>query len=315
MLSRVAEHIYWMARYLERAENTARMVSVNAMLLMDLPPGYGPGWNSLIAITGSEQEFYGRYATNDEDSVVRFLLADPGNPGSILRALIAARSNARTIRDILPREGWEQLNALYHFASDHIDRGHSKPGRDAYLKRIVLGAQTLAGLLDGTMSHDIGYQFLRIGRYLERADMTTRIIDVRSADPLPRRPAATAALENVQWMSVLKSLSAYHMYRRAMQVRVQRGDVLRFLFQDSEFPRAFYHCLGAIADALATLDRSEGAAAVVANLQRTTRGTEIAVLSEAELHQFIDDLQIGIGELHGEILQTWFSPAPQVAQQ
>ena len=138
----------------------------------------------------------------------------------------------------------------------------------AYLSRIIRGAQTLAGMLDGTMSHDVGYEFLRIGRNLERADMTTRIIDVRSADLLAQADTDLRPFENIQWMSVLKSLTAYQMYRRTMQVRVRRSDALRFLLQDQAFPRAFYHCVVAAETGIAGLPRPERAARVTAHLKR-----------------------------------------------
>ncbi|HEY5720298.1 MAG TPA: alpha-E domain-containing protein, partial [Gammaproteobacteria bacterium] len=248
MLSRVAENLYWMARYIERAENTARLVGVNANLLLDLPRGIAPGWEPLIEITGSAGLFRERYAEPSERNVVRFLIADMDNPGAILASLRAARENCRTIRDIVPREVWELLNELYLYARDEVNVGLTKKGRHAYLKQVILSVQTLTGLLVGTMNHDAGYQFMRIGRNLERADMTTRIIDVRSASLLDDAPVELRPFENIQWVSVLKSLTGYQMYRRSMQASVRQGDVRRFLFQHGEFPRSVLHTLGAVGE-------------------------------------------------------------------
>lgn len=255
MLSRVAENIYWMARYIERAENTARLVMVNTNLLLDLPRGLQPEWQPIIEILGTEAVFLQNNEEFNERSVLKFLIADPQSPSSILYSLQLARENARTIRDIIPREGWEQVNDLYLMAKNNAASGYTKKGRYDYLKNIVLGAQTITGLLAGTMLHDIGYDFLKMGRNLERAEMTTRIIDVRSANLLEEHEGL-APYENIQWMSVLKSLTAYQMYRRTIQVRVRRKDVLKFLLKDKQFPRSFFHNLLEVKSCLQGLPRS-----------------------------------------------------------
>jgi uncharacterized alpha-E superfamily protein len=243
MLSRVAENIYWMARYIERAENTARLINVNTFLLLDLPKKVRFGWMPLIEITGSGKLYKQLYNDETERSGVRFLVGDEDNPGSLVASVAQARENVRTIRDVVPRETSEQINELYLFARNNLARGLTHAGRFEYLKSIILRCQTITGLLAGTMVHDAGYDFLRMGRNLERADMTTRLIDVRSANLLPDVSVDLRPFENVQWMSVLKSLSGYQAYRRIMQVNVRRPEVLRFLFQEKNFPRAFYHAI------------------------------------------------------------------------
>jgi uncharacterized alpha-E superfamily protein len=316
MLSRVAENLYWLGRYVERAENTARMANVNANLLLDLPKGATPEWQPLIAITGAEGAYLERHgAAYDERSVLRFLIGETGNPGSILCSLSYARENARTMRDFIPREAWEQINEMYLFAKDNVSSGLSKRGRYGYLKRIILGAQTLAGMLSGTMTNDAGYEFLRIGRNLERADMTIRIVDVRSASLLPDDPKALRPFENILWMSVLKSLTAYQMYRRKMQVRVNRGDVLRFLFKDVDFPRALLHCLAVVEHALWRLPRNDVPLRATTRLQRTVQAAEVSAMSQSELHHFIDQLELSLGHLSDEISRTYFLvQAPGQAQ-
>jgi uncharacterized alpha-E superfamily protein len=313
MLSRVAENIYWLARYVERAEDTARIVTVNANLLLDLPKGIDPGWRPLIDITGANALFEELHKDYTERHVLRFLLADERHSGSILSALTAARENCRTIRDVVPREAWEQLNELYLFARDGLQAGLTKRGRHPYLKRLILGAQTITGLLAGTMLHDQGYHFLRIGRNLERADMTTRIVDVRSANLLPAEAAELRPFQTIQWVSVLKSMTAYQMYRRSQQVRVQRAAVLRFLFQSLAFPRAVHHCSEAVRASLESLPRNEAALRVVGRLKRNLLNTKVERLSQSELHAFVDELQLDIGDLHAEIARTWFRPALEQA--
>lgn len=306
MLSRVAENIYWMARYVERAENTARMINVNANLLLDLPKGFAPGWAPLVAITGAEASYRERYGSCDERNVLKFLVGDTANATSILSSLSFARENTRTIRDIVPREAWEQINELFLFARDNLNSGLSKRGRYAYLKHVIVGAQTLVGLLDGTMNQDSGYDFLRIGRSLERADMTTRIVDVRSANLLPDDTPGLRPFENIQWVSVLKSLTGYQMYRRKMQARVRRSAALNFLLKDKEFPRALYHCLSVAEHSLWRLPQNDGPLRATARLQRMVTAADLPPMSQTRLHEFIDHLQIGLGELHDEIARTYF---------
>jgi uncharacterized alpha-E superfamily protein len=307
MLSRVAENLYWLARYVERAENTARIVTVNANLLLDLPKGVAPGWRPLVDITGANALFQELHKDYGERQVVRFLLAEERHAGSILTALSAARENCRTIRDIVPREFWEQINGLHLFASGELQKGLAKTGRHAYLRELVLRCQTLAGLLDGTMLHDQGFEFLRLGRYLERADMTTRIADVQSATLLPEADEGRP-YDNIQWVSVLKSMTAYQMYRRSEQVRVQRAPVLRFIFKNPLFPRSVRWCIDHARGGLDRLPRNEASLREVGRILRLVDAVELPALSQAELHDFVDDVQLGIANLHDEIAGTWFPP-------
>ena len=156
MLSRVAENIYWLARYLDRAENTARLVNINANLLLDLPPEYRPGWLALIDITGSRDLFDARKMRTEERDIVHFLIADLDSPGSILSSVRAARENARTLRDVLPNEVWEHMNELFMEIKEALPTALSKRSRFHFLQRIIRGMQTLTGELEGTMSrrHD-----------------------------------------------------------------------------------------------------------------------------------------------------------------
>lgn len=306
MLSRVACNIYWMARYIERAENTARLINVNTHLLLDLPKRIRLGWEPIVDIASSRDFFYGLYDNADERSVVRFMVSDQRNSGSVLSSLGMARENARTIRDIIPREAWEQINELYlngkHNAQSVLTQRH----RYDYLRTIILGAQTITGLLAGTMTHDEGYMFLRMGRNLERGDMTTRIIDVRSATLLPELPEELTPFENLQWMSVLKSLTAYQMYRRQMRLRIRRPDVLKFLLQEERFPRAFRHSLREVMGCLAELPRHDRPLQLGIRLERKLMRAKPERLTQQKLHDFIDALQLGLIRIDNCIGDTYF---------
>lgn len=306
MLSRVAENVYWMARYIERAENTARLINVNTNLILDLPRSANVGWYPLIEITGSDELFAQHNDSPDEKNVLRFMIADTMNTGSIVSSLQSARENARTIRDIIPRETWERINDIYLYSKKNAQSGIARKHRYEYMQSVILGAQTITGQLAGTMIHDVGYDFLRVGRNLERADMTTRIIDVRSGDLLENEHESLTPYENIQWMSVLKSLTAYQMYRRTIQVRVRRPDVLKFLLKERKFPRAFYHTICEVESCLKHMPRNREIIKQLKDLEKIVLDADPAMLKQNELHSFLDSLQIRLIDIHTSITSTYF---------
>ena len=312
MLSRVAERVYWLARYLERAENTARLLNVYSNLLLDLPKGTHIGWHTLVQITGFEEAFSAANKSNDERSVIRFLLAEQ-NGVSILSILSMLRENARTTREIIPSEAFEQINNLYIYAKENVTHGIARGPRHKLFEEIIVNCQQLTGLLAGTMSLNNAYNFIQIGRYLERADMTTRIVDVGSSSLLPdltkhseARAPEERPFENILWMNVLRSLSAYQMYRQHVQDRVNGEDVVMFLLQDKAFPRALAHCLTQVSDCLTDLPHNKNALRQVAGALHRVGEAKIPELLSSGLLQFIDDLQVDIAAVHEEISHTWF---------
>ena len=309
MLSRVAENLYWAGRYLQRAENTARLIGVNANLVLDLPRGVTFGWQPLVDISGASERYSELYKEADETGVVRFLALDDRNASSILSSLRQSRECLRTTRECMPTEVWERLNDLYLFVQEKGERGIARARRQEFLQQVVEGAILIYGMLTTNMSRDVGFQVLRIGTNLEQADMTTRIIDVRSTTLVRRKGAEDLApFQNIQWMSVLKSLTAYQMYRRTLKSRVEGPGVLRFLLQDRDFPRSVTFCLGMIAS---TLPRLPPQRKVERALQRTralVQDASIAGLIESErgLHRLVDEIQIGLADLHEAVSQAYF---------
>ena len=323
MLSRVAERIYWLGRYLERIENTARLVNVYGNVLLDLPRPAKLVWESLIAITGSTTAFAERYSRADERNVVKFYLADRSNSASIVSSSVSARENARTVREIVPAATWEGINDLYIFLQDNVDSALVRRGRDAFLTHVINSCQHIAGSIAGTMSRDAAYHFLRAGRYLERADMTTRIVDVGSANVFPwvtwmhggrsEQSAESTPYESILWMSVLRSLNALQMYRRLVPERVLADEVVAFLLQDEAFPRAVAHCLKAVLSCLEQLPHNEIAVVTAFAALRHVRDAEVARLVHDGLYDFIDTMQIEFNDLHAVLRETWFLPVEQPA--
>lgn len=306
MLSRVANNLCWLGRYLERAENTARIINVNSNLLLDLPKSISLGWEPIVDILSYRELFYSNHKEAVERNVINFMVADKKNLGSIISSLSAARENARTIREIIPREAWEQINELYSYAKDNCQKAQARRSRYGFLSEIIQSNQTITGILAGTMTHDEGYEFLRIGRNLERADMTTRIIDVRSASLLQDTETSQSAFENLQWMSVLKSLTAYQMYRREMRLRIRRPDVLKFLLLEDRFPRSLLHTLQQVEHCLKHLPNHEEAIMQIRVVENQLLEANPQTLIQEKLHDFIDDMQLGLNTIFDKINQTYF---------
>jgi len=318
MLSRVAERIYWMGRYMERSENIARLVNVNSHLLMDLPKGVRVGWGSLINITGTGEYFRkGDAEQAEERTVVRFMLADRNNPSSLLNNLSWARENARITREIIPMEAWELINDLYLDVKENLSKSVARRERNRVLQQVIVRIQQFTGLLAGCMSHNNAYDFIRAGRNLERADMTTRIVDAGSAELLPHLSGEEDVLEpydNILWMSVLRSLSGYQMYRQHVQDRVNAKDVVTFLLQDALFPRAVSHSLGELEACLRKLPNSDDALRAVTGVRRRVRTADISELLQSGLQEYIDNLQREVGDIHQQIANTWFLPVTPLVE-
>jgi len=312
MLSRVACNLYWIGRYLQRAENTARLINVNANLMMDLPRRMTLGWGPLIEIVGADTTFRSHYEEATEENVVRFLIADPRNPGSIQSSLYQAREILRTVRDTMPRDTWERLNDMYFYVQERGELGVSRVPRQALLAEIVDGTLLIFSVLASSMSRDVGFQFLRIGTNLEQADMTSRILDVRSTR-LGREPSGPdlSPFENIVWMSVLRSLTAYQMYRRSMKTRVNGSGVLRYLLQNREFPRSVMFCLSRIASTLPTLPESRKIERAIERTRALARDANIDALLKSDLGvpRLMDEIQIGLGELHEALDAAYFTTA------
>ena len=306
MLSRVAENLYWMARYLERTEDTARLINAITTVVLDMPQGTAFGWNMLVKAAGLDELFSKHYDHAHEDNIMRFLILDECNPSSIMSCIHLARENTRTFREVLPWEAWEAINSLYLYARANLRSNMSRSARFEVLNAIVYRRQALVGLLAGSMSRDVAYQFLRLGRNVERADMTSRIIDVTTAVLLPRNDEPGTAYLNLLWLSVLRSLSAYQMYRRHVAVQVRPEQALNFLFNDAHFPRTITHCMDEVNECLSTLPKNTDALRALRSVRRRLRAADLTELVREGLHEFMDEIQADLAELHDALSQRYF---------
>lgn len=310
MLSRSAERIYWLARYMERTENIARLVNVYMNLLYDLPRTVEVGWHTLILITEGQEHFYKRYKIVNERNITRFLLADKTNPGSLFSSLNLARENIRTSRELVPDEAWEQVNEMFLFAKANLETLSSRSGRAHFLQEMAEGCQRFTGLLSGAMSHNNPYHFIRIGRNLERADMTTRILDVGSVLLAEDRSKEMRHYESMLWINVLKSLSALLMYRQHVRTRIKGADVLDYLIKDEALPRSVSHCIEQVRSSVVSLPSYNALPESLNELNEYIQGLDVKRAGQQQLHQILDDIQARLGGLHMEIAATWFTLKP-----
>jgi uncharacterized alpha-E superfamily protein len=306
MLSRSAERLYWLARYLERTENIARLVSVHMNLLMDLPKGVEMDWRQLIMITASEQAFHEKNNIANERNITRFLLADADYQGSLFSSLSAARENIRTSRELLPDEAWEQVNEMYLFAKNNLDTVVNRRQRVLFLNEILKGCQRFTGLLSGYMSHNHPYRFIRLGVNLERADMTSRILDLASLLLSESRSEEMRQYETILWMNILKSLNALLMYRQHMRSRVQGGDVLNYLLLDTNLPRSVGCCIAEMAGCINELPNSNDLPEKLKELEAYVQAINARQTTQKQLREILDGLQNKLGDLHGQIAENWF---------
>jgi len=294
LLSRVADRIYWAARYLERAEDTSRLVRAFQEVFADLPltaEDGGARWAPLMVVAG---EPGGARSDADEQEVVRFLVTDRARPGSVVGSVAAARENLRTTREVLPREAWQALNDLWMFVDREADRAAERRFRDRFLGRVIDDSRRLDGILTSTMTRDAAWEMWRLGRYLERADMTTRVVGVRAAALMSYYPTGRPEYDEVQWMGVLRSLSALQMFQRAVHGSISGVDVVRFLLYDRRFPRSVASALDEIDASLGRLRRSEVVRERVAEAFSVLRSTTPSVVDGSNLDSAMERVQIAL---------------------
>lgn len=315
MLSRVANSIYWMCRYIERAENVARFIEVNLNLLLDMPAEENNQWSPLIMTTGDQALYEKKEQAYTEEDVIWFLTFDREYPNSILSCVSAARENARSIREIISSEMWEHLNNFYLelIKEDAIKMALHEPNR--FFKIVKMRSHLFTGLLDSTMSHGEAWNFARIGMMIERTDKTSRILDVKYFMLLPEANLVNTPIDNIQWISVLRSASAFEMYRKEFH-RITPQNVANFLIFNKLFPRSIYHCISKAQTCLHRITGSTNGTSTnpaekrLGRLMADLEYTDINEVIEAGLHEFLDDLQVKLNHLGGEIGATFFNLRP-----
>lgn len=318
MLSRVANSIYWLNRYVERAENVSRFVDVNLNLLLDLPAGVTQQWQPTVLTTGDLPLFQKRYGEVTAENVLRFLTFDRDYPNSILSCLQLARDNARSVREVISSEMWQQVNAFYLMVTD-ASKTLSLSDTAAlfqFFEEVKQASHLFAGIMDATMTHNEGWHFGQIGRFLERADKTARILDVKYFILLPSVKDVGTTLDELQWIALLKSASAYEMYRKRGMHRISPTSVAEFLILDRSFPRSVRFCITEVERSLHQITATPigtWCTPVERSLGRLRADLDYITIDEivqSGMHELLDDLQSRMNDVGNKIFEAFFALEP-----
>ncbi len=320
MLSRVADSLYWMGRYMERAENVARIVDVNSQLMLDLPTEQADrisrNWMPVVACLGEEEAFAERYKKHDAASVTEFLLFDRSHGNSIVGSLAAARENARTVREQISGEMWEQINRTYLWLNGKTARQYFERNAYEFFQRTKKSLQLFQGITDSVMMHGEGWEFLQMGRHLERADKTSRLLDDEFF--LVRDRAVPEGGSLVQWQAILRCSNARQAYQRLYASVVDPIRVADLLLLHEEFPRSVEYCVRALDQSLRRVSGvlpgkfSNVAEKISGRLLSELSFSSIEDIWERGLHEVMDDLQVKLNDIGQAIMDTYIHPsAPQ----
>lgn len=310
MLSRVADNLYWMARFIERAENLARLMQASTELLLD---GETMGsrslndyWDPVLTATAMEELFRELYPDGTVTDVGPFMTLNEENPDSITMCLRQARENARTVRDQISDEMWSELNDLYLFITSRATNSLFQRAPENVYDRIIQGSLFFHGITNATMARTEGWQFIQLGKYLERADKTSRFLDIQV-----NSGSSESSLDSIQWMSILRSASAFVTYRSEVGGEPTAEGVVELLVFSTEFPRSIRFCVRAIDAILHTISGSP--AGTYCNDAERAAGRLLSTLNfggktemlERGLHDCMDDIQTLLNELGQNVFETY----------
>jgi uncharacterized alpha-E superfamily protein len=308
LLSRVAESVYWMSRYMERAENVARFIGVNLHLQLDLPLEPAHQWQPLIDTSGDTADFLQRYGEATQANVIKFLTLDAENANSIYSCLRAARENARSVRETISSEMWEQINRMYLRVQSLPDTAWAPED----LSDIRYGCHLFQGLTDNTLSQNEAWHFVRLGGRMERADKISRILDVKYFILLPSATVVGTPYDDLHWAAVLKSVSGFEMYRKKYG-RISPPDIVDFLVMDREFPRAIRYCIHGADESLHAITgvrtgsfscRSEQ---LMGLLRAELDFTSVDHVIHDGLHEYLDGLQVKMNAIGESLAEDFFA--------
>ncbi len=304
-LSSAAERTYWLGRYLERAESTARLINTNGQLLFDLPQRLPLGWVHLVETMGSDVLFRELYESPDERSVARFLINDQRNPGSLLSSVNQARENVRTLRGIIPRQTVEYVNDLHLYSKDKLSEPLSRTRRTEGLYEVTKFTQRIEGFMSANMLHDAHWTFFRLGNYIERADMTSRIMDT-GLDNVFGDAEKLEPYADIQWRSVLRSLDAFQSYNTEVQEPVAQAGVFDFLAKNERLPRSLAYALGAMRRGLRSLPHHETTLRKVNRLRRLVTSQDFDAMDAEQARTYLDDFQLELAKVNQSIQRAYF---------
>jgi len=318
LLSRYAEAIYWLARYVERAENLARILDVNETFSRD-SRGW-QNWHSILQINRDEERFFEHHSEATAEAVIYFYTLDQRNVSSIISSVNMARGNARTLRPLISTEMWIQLNMFSNTLKSMQREDLTEPRLARFCTQVKEACQSHTGITEGTFYRDESWFFYQIGRSIERADQTTRLLDVKYHLLLPKSELVGSPLDVSQWNAMLRSAAAYHAFRRVQPSGMTQTDVAGFLLFHSRFPRSVRACVNDICNRLGQLRSAYsligGAHALeeLDELRSVLDDISIDEVIDKGLHEFIDWVQLKLIRIHSELGAAYFGYPPSAEQ-
>ncbi len=315
LLSRYAESTVWLARYMERIENLARVLDVTESFTRTSQ--VENGWRSVIQINADEGRYHSTRDEADVHGVAEFYLLDRENPNSISSIVTGARENARTLRPLISTEMWTHINVFHNWVR-RLTRRDIRPSQlSALCSRLKQECQTHNGITEGTFYRDQGYHFYNIGKYLERGDQTTRLVDIKYHTLLPRDAGIGSPVDISQWNAVLRAAAAYHAYRRVMPRSITPAQVTGFLLLNNAFPRSLVLTLRQVFWALTQLRTDYGLRRAGDALEHADELRAALVDQSIEqiilrgLHEFLDWVQLQLQAIQNDIARSfWHAPEP-----
>jgi len=320
MLSRVANSLYWMYRYIERAENVARILDVNLQLLLDFrsldDEGLRDHWMPIIQTTGDQDSFIAQKQRATAAAVADFMVFQAENPNSIVSSVCQARENARMVRDQITSETWEELNRLYLFILSPQARQMWQESPTDFFNQIKASSLQIIGLSYATHIHNEGWWFSQAGRFIERADKTSRILDVRY-HKLPARglPTTVSQTDALEWSAILRSCSGWDAFKSLYGADVHPRNVAEFLLLNEDFPRSIRFCVERLNDALRRISGvssrrfSNDAEKLCGRLAAELQFTTIEEVFASGLHDYLDLLQLKLNHIGAALFNAYIYQA------
>ncbi len=315
MLSRVADSCFWLSRYIERAETNARILDVNMQLMLDFEDQTSHSvqqhWQPVLATLEDQERFSKHHESITPDAVMEFVTFEKKNPHAIISCIGAARENARTVREQISSEMWEQLNRTYLYLRDGAARADFLESPIDFYRRLVDQLHAFQGTTDATMTHGEGWDFLQLGKYLERADSTSRVLDIKYHILLPSGERVGGDVDITQWMAVLRSCSGMEAYLKVNAGKVSGWKVAEFLILHDEFPRSIRFSIDQLDAALHRISGCERghfsneAERTCGLLRSNLDYTTISAVFQTGLHQFLDQTQLRLIEVADAIGKTY----------
>ena len=313
LLSRYAENLFWLARYMERVENLARILDVTDTFVRH--GNDQSGWESVVRINADEERFFKTHRAANAEAVLQFYLVDRENPNSIVSSILAARENARALRPMISTEMWAHIN-MFSNKVRTLSPADAAPSRVSALCTFLKEAcQTHTGITDGTLFRDQGWAFHCIGKYLERGDQTSRLVDIKYHTLLPSVRDVGGAVDIAQWQALLRAASGYHAFRRVYPNDMTPGMVAGFLLMNHSFPRSVVLCVQQIETYLALLSSGYGLRGAYAAQERLDElraallDQPIEAILRRGLHEFSDYVQLQFAFVHNAVAQAFWRPA------